>query len=376
MILKRLAFLLVFVMLFSILAAGCGQQPAQEQPKQDIKQETAQNSQQPAATEAGMTEQKMELTPLSPAVKVTVGLKQVVSDAGVLIGIARGYYKDLGIEIEMVQFNTGQDMINALGAGQLDVGCTVTASGLFNAMLRGIPIKIVADKGINVAGQGYYRLMIRKDLADKIKDFKDLKGRKLAVVGTASLDEIALDRVLNKGGMTTKDVDLQVIRAFPDIVAAMSNGSIDGGMVIEPFVTAAISKGIADPWKDPSEYDPDAQTALLVYGKSMLEKPEVAKRFMVAYIKSLRDYNDAFFKNINRDEIISILSQYSTVKDKELYNKMYPVGLNPDGYVRMKGIQMDLDWYKQRDLLKGDLKAEDVVDNSFCDYAVQVLGKY
>ena len=92
---------------------------------------------------------------------------------------------------------------------------------------------------------------------------------------------------------------------------------------------------------------PHAQTALLVYGKSMLERPEVAKRFIVAYIKSVWDYNDAFVKNINRDEIISILAEYSVVNDEELYEKMYPVGLNPDGFVRMKGVQMDLDWYKE-----------------------------
>jgi len=354
-------------MLFSVLAAGCGGQAVKEKTD-NVTYEEVQKEQT-----AG---KKPELEPLSPPVKVTVGMKEVVSDAGVLIGMAKGYYEELGIEIESVAFNTGQDMINALGAGQLDVGCTVTASGLFNAILRDIPIKIVGDKGINVEGQGYYRLMIRKDLVDEIKDFKDLRGRKLAVVGTASLDEIALDRVLNQGGMTTNDVDLQVIRSFPDIVAAMSNKSIDGGMVIEPFVAAAIAKDIADPWKDPSEYDPDAQTALLVYGKSMLDRPEVANRFMVAYIKAIRDYNDAFFKNINKDEIISILAEYSVVKEKELYEKMYPVGFNPDGFVRMKGIQMDLDWYKQRDLLKGELEAEDVVDNSYAEYAVEILGRY
>lgn len=356
---KRFALLMVIVMVFTVLTVGCGKKTTDEQIEQVQTEQSA-----------------GELTPLSTPVKVTVGMKQVVSDAGVLIGMAKGYYKELGIEIEPVQFNTGQDMINALGAGQLDVGCTVTASGLFNAMLRGIPMKVVADKGINIAGQGYYRLMIRSDLVDEIKDYSDLKGRKLAVVGTASLDEIALDRVLNKGGMTTQDVDLQVIRSFPDIVAAMSNKSIDGGMVIEPFVTAAIDKNIADPWKDPVEYDPYAQTALLIYGKSILERPEVANRFMVAYVKSLRDYNDAFFKDINQDEIISILAEYSVVKDVQLYKKMYPVGFNPDGYVRMKGIQMDLDWYKERKLLKGDLKAEQVVDNSFADYAVKVLGSY
>lgn len=314
--------------------------------------------------------------PVSPPAKVTIGLKQAVSDAGVLIGLAKGYYKELGIEIEMQQFATGQDMINALAAGQLDVGCTVTASALFNAMLRDIPIRIVADKGINIPDKGYYRLIIRKDLAGTIKDFSDLKGRKLAIVGTASLDEIALDRVLAKGGLSTKDVDLQVIRSFPDIVAAMANKSIDGGMVIEPFVAQAVAKGIADRWKDPKEYDPDAQVALLVYGKSMIERPEVAKAFMVAYVQALRDYNDAFFKGKNQDEIINILMEFSTVKDRNLYNEMYPVGLNPDGYVRMKGVQMDIDWYKAKGLLKGDITAEKAVDNSYVDYAIKVLGKY
>ena len=34
------------------------------------------------------------------------------------------------------------------------------------------------------------------------------------------------------------------------------------------------------------------------------------------------------------------------VKDKALYEQMFPVGLNPDGYVRAKGIELDLKWYK------------------------------
>lgn len=356
--------LLIMVMVITIFTAGCGKTPpAPPETKEPVKEDTAEKA-------------VSGLEPLSPAVKVTVGMKEVVSDSGVLVGMAKGYYEELGIEIEAVNFATGQDMINALGAGQLDVGCTVTASGLFNAMLRGIPMKIVGDKGINVAGQGYYRLMIRNEVVDEIKDFEDLRGRKLAIVGTASLDEIALDRVLNQGGMTTADVDLQIIRAFPDIVAAMSNGSIDGGMVIEPFVAAAMAQGIADPWKDPSEYDPHAQTALLVYGKSMIERQEVAKRFMVAYVKALRDYNDAFFKDEGKAEMVDILAEYSTVKDKKLFENMFPVGLDPDGYVRMKGVEMDLDWYKNRDLLKGDLSAKDVVDNSYADYACEILGKY
>jgi ABC-type nitrate/sulfonate/bicarbonate transport system substrate-binding protein len=316
------------------------------------------------------------LVPLQQETVVKVGMKQVVSDAGILIGMAKGYYKDLGIIIEPVQFNTGQEMINALAAGQLDVGATVTASGLFNAMSRDIPVKIVADKGINVAGKGYYRLVIRKDLVGTINDFADLRGRKFAVVGTASLDEIALDRVLNKGGMTTKDVDLQVIRSFPDMLVSLGNKSIDAAMLIEPFIAVGIAKGIVDPWKDPATYDPDAQTALLVFGTSMTTRPEVANLFMTAYVKSHRDYNDAFFKDKGKKELIDILCKYSVIKDPAMYEKMFPVGLNPDGYLRMKGIEMDLAWYKERNLLKTDIKLQDAVDNKYVDFALKVLGKY
>jgi NitT/TauT family transport system substrate-binding protein len=316
------------------------------------------------------------LTPLPQETVVKVGMKQVVSDSGVLIGMAKGYYKDLGITIEPVQFNSGQEMINQLAAGQLDVGACVTAAGLFNAMSRDIPMKIVADKGINVPDKGYYRLVVRKDLAGKLKDFKDLRGLRIAIVGTASLDEISLFRVLDAGHMTTKDIDLQVIRSFPDMLVALANNSIDAAMLIEPFVTQGIIKGIVDPWKDPKDYDPEAQTALLVYGTSMTKRPELANRFMVAYIQSLRDYNDAFFKDKNKKEVIDILINISVIKDPKLYEQMYPVGLNPDGYVRVKGIDMDLQWYKQNNLLQKDIKVEDTVDNQYVDFALKQLGKY
>ncbi len=316
------------------------------------------------------------VSPLPQETVVKVGMKQVVSDAGILIGTAKNYYKDLGIKIEPVQFNTGQEMINQLAAGQLDVGATVTSSGLFNAMSRDIPIKIVADKGINIPGQGYYRLVIRKDLTDTIKDYKDLRNKKMAIVGTASLDEIALSRVLQKGALTTNDVDIQVIRSFPDMLVSFGNKSIDAAMIIEPFVTLSIDKGLADPWKDPMDYDPDAQTALLVYGTSMTKNPDVANRFMTAYIQSLRDYNDGFVKNKNRAQIIDILCKYSVIKDPALYEKMFPTGLNPNGYVRTKGILLDLDWYKENNLLQSDIKYEDAVDNQYVDFAVKTLGTY
>lgn len=355
---KRFGGLVAILLLVTFLITACGQAPA------------------PQSTSSKGPAWAPGLTTLPQETVVKVGMKQVISDAGILIGMAKGYYQDVGIKVEPIQFNSGQEMINQLAAGQLDVGATVTASGLLNAMSRDIPVKIVADKGINVPGQGYYRLVIRKDLVNSIRDFSDLRGKRIAVVGTASLDEICLARVLAKGGLTTKDIDLQVIRAFPDMLVSLGNKSIDAAMIIEPFVTQGMAKGIIDPWKDPSEYDPDAQIALLVYGTSMTTRPDVANRFMTAYVKSMRDYNDAFFKNKNKAEIIEVLCKYSVIKEPGLYEKMFPTGLNPDGYLRMKGIAADLAWYKENNLLKSDINLEDTVDNKYVDFAIKTLGKY
>ena len=100
---KRIALFLALAMLLTVLTLGCGQQVVKDEP--NVTGEEVQKEQ--------TVEEKLELEPLSPVVKVTVGMKEVVSDGGVLIGMAKGYYKELGIEIESVAFNTGQDMINA-----------------------------------------------------------------------------------------------------------------------------------------------------------------------------------------------------------------------------------------------------------------------
>ncbi|MFY9187811.1 MAG: metal ABC transporter substrate-binding protein, partial [bacterium] len=84
---------LLLVALVTVLVAGCS--PTQVPP--------AQAPEPPAATHV--------LEPLSPAVTVTVGAKEVVSDSGLLIGVAKGYYQELGLNIESVNFNTGQEMI-------------------------------------------------------------------------------------------------------------------------------------------------------------------------------------------------------------------------------------------------------------------------
>jgi hypothetical protein len=90
---------------------------------------------------------------LSPAAAqtsnvVTVGAVNSVADTPFLIADRTGFFRDVGVEVKFQTFASGAGMIAPIGTGQIDVAGGAPAAGLYNAIARGINIKIVADRAI------------------------------------------------------------------------------------------------------------------------------------------------------------------------------------------------------------------------------------
>ena len=58
-----------------------------------------------------------------------------------------GFFKAEGLNVDFTVINSGATMVAPLGVGQLDVGGGAISAGLYNAVTRGIDIRIVADMG-------------------------------------------------------------------------------------------------------------------------------------------------------------------------------------------------------------------------------------
>jgi len=312
--------------------------------------------------------------------KVSIGLLNSSSDGGILIALDRGYFKDQGIELDTQRFNTLVDMVGPVGAGQLDIAAGAPAAGLYNAIGRDVPVRIVADKGGTPSAQwDFTGLVLRKDLIDsgKVKDFKDLKGLKLVTGGKGISPEVALATALKKGGLTLKDIDFEQM-GFPDMVTAMANKGIDGGIVIEPFLSSIVASGNGVVWKRNLDlFGHNQQIAIIAYGQKIFSNQDLGRRWMVAYIKGLRDYNDAFGPKKNGyDDVVKILAKYTAVKDPNVYAKMTPAGLDPNGKLDLASMQEDIDYYQQAGYLKGTVDLSKLIDTSFQQYALQQLGPY
>src|SRR5437868_3372150 len=96
--------------------------------------------------------------------EVSVGTASSISDGPIYIAENKGYFREEGLNVKTVEFTSATYMVAPLGAGQLDVGGGAPSAGLYNAVARGIKLKIVADKASSQPGYGVNQILVRKDL--------------------------------------------------------------------------------------------------------------------------------------------------------------------------------------------------------------------
>jgi NitT/TauT family transport system substrate-binding protein len=310
-------------------------------------------------------------------VDLKVGAYASISDAPLYIGVDKGYFKEQGLNVEIVEINSGATMMTQLANGGLDASGGSPGAGVYNAVRQGLDFKIVADKGSSLAGHGYFAFVVRKDLAGQIKTPADLKGHLLAVTGykNGASSEVTIHKLLASGGMKDTDIE-QVNMSFGDIVSALGTKKVDVGVLIEPLVTQAVSQGIATLWKRADTIYPNQQYGALMYGPGIIKRPDVANRFMVAYLKAARYYNDALSNRIPRDDLIAILSKHTSVKNPELYRTMVFPGIDPNGGLNKTGMQEDVDWWVAAGRMKQKVDLGAIVDLSYSEHAVKQLGAY
>ena len=315
---------------------------------------------------------------------VTVGTIGTITDCGFYIADKLGYFKDEGLDVSFVRFDNAGEMVPSLGRGQLDVGSGAVPVGLYNAVERGIGIKIVADKARNAPGYPLGAFMVRKALLTngRIKTLRDLKGLRVAIVDRGNSEEWFLSRVLARAGLTFSDVDV-VHLPFVAQPAAYVNGAIDASVSAEPAVTRIVETGAGVVFGPESDFVPGGvlQSAVTIFGDEFrTRRPKVAERFLRALIRAFRFYDgavkDGHLAGPNADIVISALTEYSNLKDPKLFRAMGAFAVDPDGEVDVQGLQAVWNFFHDTGQISGKVTVADVVDMSLVKAAAASLGPY
>lgn len=310
-----------------------------------------------------------------------VGTTNTLSDATLFIAQDRGYFEDEGLDVELTPFKSGGEMVSALGTGSLDIGGGGPNAGLYNALNREINLRIVADKGQILPKKSYFSLVVRKELYDsgKITTVEDLKGKKVADYQESGTTGAALARILETGDLTIKDVNRTMLGGTEQ-VAAFQNGSVDAGILAEPYITVAEEEGVGKEIFPSGDAYPNQEGTVLMYGDEFAKNEEAGVAFMKAYLRAARDYTDAVedgnLTGPGSDELIKIIAK-ETQLDPEQIPKMRVQSVDPNGDLNTESMQEDLDFWKENGWVdNGAASVDEAIDESFADEAEEDLGTY
>ena len=302
-----------------------------------------------------------------------VTLKAVIfpffSSAPLFITQEEGYFAEQNLNVEFVKVK--EDVaFTALARGDVDIWSGLIAIGAMNAIQRGSNIRFVAPRGsFEADGCPYFGLVARKALVDagQLNRPAQLKGRNLAWY-RASFEEYYLEKVLKKDGVTLDDVTKITIPPPADL-PAMAKGTLDLTVTGEPWVTRLVNAGHAVLWKRAQEEIPGFQFALIMYGPNLLEdNPDAGRRFMVAYFKGVRKYNEG-----KTDRNLEHISKHTGL-DKKILKQVCWSQFRNDGRMNIQSINDFQNWALTKGYLKQTVPVERYLDLSFIEHANNVLG--
>lgn len=276
--------------------------------------------------------------------KVTLNINPTLTYAPLMIASDAGFFTQEGIDPELVSLDSNS-AVAAAAAGKLDVLSAGIRSGVFNMMLKGVPLKIVADKGHSSPGVCAPEAFIATvGAARRIEAAGgSLRGERVALTRGGTV-EFLIVRLLESRKLTTDDV---VIVQMPQGSAASSRGKMDALRYIsEPNLSASLAEGWAAVVASPEEVAPGHQTAVIVYGKRLFEDdPDLGHRFMRAYLRGVRRYNEG-----KTAENVATISRHTKLPPEIIRSACWTT-ISADGQIDPTAVQPFLEWALEQNYL-------------------------
>lgn len=163
--------------------------------------------------------------------KFKIGYLRVMDDAQAIAAYEAGFYKKQGLDVELVEFTSGTNLIKAIVGGQLDTGVL----GFTNAVAwasKGADLKVVSG-----AQQGYHAIVVRDGTG--INKVADLKGHTLASQAEGSTADVVLKGVVLKNAGLKPD-EVNILGVSPQVaVQSLVGKRVDAAFLFEPQASIA-----------------------------------------------------------------------------------------------------------------------------------------
>jgi NitT/TauT family transport system substrate-binding protein len=271
-------------------------------------------------------------------VTIAVGGKNLLYYLPLTVAEQKGYFKDEGLEIEIVDFAGGARALQAVVGGSADV-----VSGAFehniNMQAKGQPMRAFVLQG----RAPQIVLAVSTKTMPNYKAVADLKGKKIGVTAPGSSTNIMANYVLAKNGLKPADVSFVGVGASQGAVAALRAGQIDAISNLDPVMTI-LARGndikIISDTRDVAEADQvfggPMPAATLYAPVAFIEKnPNTVQALTNAIVRA-----NKWIQQAGPSDIVKTVPESYLLGDRAIYIDAFlkaKPALSPDGMIPEAG---------------------------------------
>lgn len=245
--------------------------------------------------------------------KIQIGYWPIASGLPFFIALEKGYFKEVGLNVEGVKFASPNQIAEAMIAGRIHGSANGTASAALALAEISSPnlFKIICSNPSNVK---FVLDEVLVPLDSKVKAIKDLPKEVKFACGPGIQNVTLAKIILEKNGLTNiQPIELPVGQHVP----ALAAGQIDAVYTLEPSGTIGKVKGVSRVLEAGviSKYMLGDPMAPWFGGSASLtttlikERPSDVKKFILAYSKGVE------FIRKNPDESRKSLDGFTAIEE-------------------------------------------------------------
>jgi NitT/TauT family transport system substrate-binding protein len=277
-----------------------------------------------------------------PSPPIQFGTLPVIQALPLFVAAEKGYFKEAGLNVELVPFNSAMEKDVAMSAGQI--------SGYFGDMItpmvltaNGTLVKIVATY-FNIKNEQRMFAILAAPKYRK-KDLQSLASAGIACSSNTMLDYL-MTKLLGKKGIAANKINLVEVKSIPIRLQMLMSDQVPAAILPEPLVTLAEMKGaraIID------EKGTGMSPTVLVFSDQFLAKnPDTVK----AFLKVVQKAND--FINQNPDQVRPIMNR--ECKMPEPLHQSFTIPQFPKLNVPRNEEVMDVyTWLREKNVIKTEM---------------------
>jgi NitT/TauT family transport system substrate-binding protein len=198
------------------------------------------------------------------------------------IAAAQGIFTKHQLNVQIVSFSAGSDLVKAMAGGSIDVG---EATGL----------DIVSAAATNIDLKAFYGTAAATPMAVIVKSgstvhtLPDLKGKSVGISKFGSLTDFVVRLIAQKSGLGAKDIKAVPLGAPSANTAALSKGDVDAIVLPVGFAYSLQASGTPVTALRVADLTSDSQFAVLAASGAYLNKNKAAvTRLTVAYSEAIK----------------------------------------------------------------------------------------